>query len=168
MPDCRIRHFCDCTAGLSLLMPPGVPPLSYHTPAACPAAVKYQMVRIFPPPGTSRCGLSNFFPQKLRFSGSPISLKSSGKARRFQDFGCRQNTWTPHLRRGGKSCRRRQISNGSHFSATRSFALRALGFSASSSSPETMGLRVMSFTLGFLPHTQTGKFGGQVQPRAIS
>ena len=29
-------------------------------------------------------------------------------------------------------------------------------------------MRVMIFTLGFLPHTQTGKFGGQVQPRAMS
>ena len=54
------------------------------------------------------------------------------------------------------------------FSQTRSLALRALGFRSSSSSPETIGLRLMSLTLGLLPHTHTGSRGGQVQPLAAS
>ena len=53
-------------------------------------------------------------------------------------------------------------------SATRSLALRARGFSASSSGPGVTGLRVMSFSLGFFPHTHTGNWGGQVQPVASS
>ena len=56
----------------------------------------------------------------------------------------------------------------SHFSATRSLALRALGFSSSSVSPDTMGFRVRIRTFGFFPHTHTGKLGGQVQPLARS
>ena len=47
-------------------------------------------------------------------------------------------------------------------------ALRARGLCASSSSPETMGLRLTSRSLGFLPHTHTGNSGGQVQPVASS
>ena len=52
------------------------------------------------------------------------------------------------------------------FSATRSLALRARGFSASSLFPAVMGFLPTSLTRGFLPHTHTGKSGGQVQPLA--
>ena len=52
----------------------------------------------------------------------------------------------------------------SHFSATRSFALRARALSSSSAEPETMGFRVSTLIFGFFPHTQTGKLDGQVQP----
>ena len=38
----------------------------------------------------------------------------------------------------------------------RSLALRARGFSSSSSGVEMMGLRFTSFSLGFFPQTQTG------------
>ena len=54
------------------------------------------------------------------------------------------------------------------FSATRSLALRARGLCASSSSPDTMGFRLTSFSFGFLPHTHTGNSGGQMQPVASS
>ena len=47
-------------------------------------------------------------------------------------------------------------------------ALRARGFSVSSASPGTMGLREINFIFGFFPHTHTGKLGGQVQPVASS
>ena len=47
-------------------------------------------------------------------------------------------------------------------------ALRARGFSASSASPDTMGLRLTRRIFGFLPQTQTGNSGGQVQPVASS
>ena len=42
------------------------------------------------------------------------------------------------------------------------------GLRSSSASPATMGLRLTSRMRGFLPHTHTGKLGGQVQPVAIS
>ena len=54
------------------------------------------------------------------------------------------------------------------FSATRSLALRARGLCANSSSPDTMGFRLTSFSFGFLPHTHTGNSGGQMQPVASS
>ena len=54
------------------------------------------------------------------------------------------------------------------FSQTRSLALLALGFISSSSSPDTMGLRLISLTFGCFPQTHTGKLGGQVQPFAAS
>ena len=50
------------------------------------------------------------------------------------------------------------------FSAMRSFALRARGLTASSSSDAVIGLRLTRRRSGFLPQTQTGKSGGQVQP----
>ena len=45
----------------------------------------------------------------------------------------------------------------------RRLALRARGLTASSCSEAVTGLRVISRTTGFLPHTQTGRPGGQVQ-----
>ena len=54
------------------------------------------------------------------------------------------------------------------FSATLSFALRERGFSSSSASLGKMGFLVTILTFGFFPHTQTGKFLGQVHPDARS
>ena len=45
----------------------------------------------------------------------------------------------------------------------RSVALRARGFSESSSSEAVMGLRFTGFTVATLPHTHTGNDGGQTQ-----
>jgi Na+-driven multidrug efflux pump len=47
-------------------------------------------------------------------------------------------------------------------SNTRSFALRALGFSSISFPVGMIGFFVITLPLLFLPHTQTGKSGGQV------
>ena len=54
------------------------------------------------------------------------------------------------------------------FVATRSFALRDLGFSSNSFSLGRIGFFVSILTIGFLPHTQTGKSRGQMQGFASS
>ncbi len=54
------------------------------------------------------------------------------------------------------------------FSAVRSLALRARGFSSSSRSVGRMGFLFTSLMSGVRPHTHTGKSGGQMQPRAKS
>ena len=46
----------------------------------------------------------------------------------------------------------------------RSLALLLRLLAASSVSPASMGFLFTSFPLGRLPHTHTGKSGGQVQP----
>jgi uncharacterized membrane protein YiaA len=50
------------------------------------------------------------------------------------------------------------------FSATRSFALLALGFSESSLSQGRVGFFVISFIVGLFPQMQMGKSFGQVHP----
>lgn len=46
--------------------------------------------------------------------------------------------------------------------ATRSLALRARGLRDISSADGARGLRNATSSIGFLPHTQTGRSGGQV------
>jgi hypothetical protein len=54
------------------------------------------------------------------------------------------------------------------FSAMRSLALLARGFSAISRSLGTTGLLVRILIAGVRPHRHTGKFGGQTQLSAFS
>ena len=50
------------------------------------------------------------------------------------------------------------------FGAARILADRARGLRATSSAVATSGLRVVTLTIGTLPHTHTGISGGQVHP----